>query len=72
MDLHISTEELESVADIEDNCGRHISLVNDIYSYEKERLASQSIEQEGAILCNAVQVLANQLDLGVAPARHML
>lgn len=72
MGLHISAQELDSVADIEDNCGRHISLVNDIYSYEKERLASQSSEQEGAVLCNAVQVLANQLDLGIGPTRYML
>ncbi|KAL8829596.1 MAG: hypothetical protein Q9191_001923 [Dirinaria sp. TL-2023a] len=53
MNLHISVEELESVAGIEENCGRHISLVNDIYSYEKELLASQSTTHEGAILCNA-------------------
>lgn len=72
MNLHISVEELESVADIEENCGRHISLVNDIYSYEKEVLASRSTTQEGAILCNAVQILANQLGIGIAPVKYML
>ena len=72
MDLHISAEELETVTDIERNCGRHIAIVNDVFSYEKEMQASRSSDQEGAILCNAVQVLSSQLFVGVDPSKHIL
>lgn len=60
------------MSDIEKNCGQHISLVNDILSYEKERLIAEKETSEGAILCNAVQVLADQVGITVEAAKGVL
>ncbi|KAF2492611.1 Aristolochene synthase in complex with 12,13 Difluorofarnesyl diphosphate [Lophium mytilinum] len=71
-DLHLSRMEVDFVADIEKNCGKHISLVNDIYSYEKEKLISEQETSEGAILCNAVQILADQVQVSIEVSKNLL
>ncbi|KAJ4289873.1 hypothetical protein N0V90_011206 [Kalmusia sp. IMI 367209] len=70
--LHLSPRELALMSDIERNCGRHISLVNDIYSYEKERRIAEKENSEGAILCNAVQILADQVGITIEAAKNVL
>ena len=71
-DLRLSREELSFVSDIEKNCGRHISLVNDVFSYEKERQISELDASEGAILCNAVQILSDQVQIPIEAAKNVL
>ncbi len=71
-DLKLSQMEVNSVLDIEQNCGKHISLVNDVYSYEKEKLISEKESFEGAILCNAVDILANQVSIPIEAAKSVL
>jgi aristolochene synthase len=71
-DLHLSPHELAFVSDIERNCGKHISLVNDIMSYEKEKRMSEKEKSEGAILCNAVQILADQVAIPIEAAKNIL
>lgn len=53
MGLDLSEKEQTSplVRQLEQNCSRHISIVNDIYSFEKEYKASRSRNAEGAVLC---------------------
>lgn len=58
MGLRLAPAELESAKDIERNCFKHIAVVNDIYSWEKELLASRTGHEEGSALCSAVQVMA--------------
>lgn len=72
MSLHLSAEELGSVASIEKNVGQQISIVNDIYSFEKELLAAQTGHEEGGKLCNAVQILASEAHLGIASSKRVL
>lgn len=72
MNLDLSAEELDSVVEIERNCGRHIACVNDIYSYEKEKLTAKSAHEEGAVLCNAVQILAGQARISIESAKQVL
>lgn len=72
MSLNLSAEELGSVAGMERNVGQHISIVNDIYSYEKELLAAQTAHEEGGKLCNAVQILASEVNLGVGSSKRVL
>ena len=72
MSLKISPEDLSSVVDIEKNCGRHISIVNDIYSYEKEVLAAKNTHEEGGKLCNAVQILADEAQVSIALSKELL
>ncbi|KAK1148054.1 terpene cyclase [Aspergillus melleus] len=72
MKLHLTEDELHRVAPVERNCAKHIAIVNDIYSWHKEQLASQSLHQEGAALCSAVPVVANEAALGFSAAQRVL
>ena len=72
MSLDLSAEELGLVAGIERNVGHHISIVNDIYSYEKELLAAKTAHQEGGKLCNAVHILAEEVHISVDSSKQLL
>lgn len=72
MGLHLSADDFASVTDVEKNCGRHISIINDIYSFEKELLASQVAHQEGGILCSAVQIFAQETEVNTDAAKRVL
>jgi aristolochene synthase len=72
MDLHMSSQEIEALRPMEQNCARHISVVNDIYSWEKEVRASQTGNSEGAVLCSAVRVLSEELVIGVEATKRVL
>ncbi|KAK1657954.1 aristolochene synthase [Colletotrichum godetiae] len=72
MSLHLSSEDLNSVEDIELNCSRHISVVNDIYSWEKELKASQVGHKEGSALCSSVSVLASETSLDYSASKRIL
>jgi aristolochene synthase len=70
--LNLSPREIDSVVEFEKNCGKHIMLVNDILSYEKEKAMSEKEKSEGAILCNAVQILADQVAISPEAAKGVL
>ncbi|KAK1728207.1 hypothetical protein CaCOL14_010293 [Colletotrichum acutatum] len=72
MKLHLSPEDLNSVEDIEINCSKHISVVNDIYSWEKELKASQIGHKEGSALCSSVAVLASETSLDYSASKRIL
>lgn len=72
MGLHLSAEDFASVDKVEKNCGRHISIVNDIYSYEKELQTSKTGHKEGAYLCSAVPIFSEETDLSIAAAKRAL
>ncbi|KAI6084941.1 Aristolochene synthase from penicillium Roqueforti [Hypoxylon rubiginosum] len=72
MDLYISADELESVKGIELNVGRHISIVNDIFSFEKELATSKSAHKEGGALCSSVSVLAEEVGVTTNAAMRVL
>lgn len=72
MDLRPTAEELAALKPLEQNCSKHISIVNDIYSYEKEVLAAQTGHAEGAFLCSAVKVLATETGLGTVATKRVL
>lgn len=72
MDLYISPDELESVKGIELNVGRHISIVNDIFSFEKELATSKSAHKEGGALCSSVSVLAEEVGITTGAAKRVL
>jgi aristolochene synthase len=70
MDIRLSPEELSSMQPLEENCAKQISVVNDIYSWEKELLASQSRHKEGSALCSAVKVLSDETYLGIPATKR--
>ncbi|KAI0179446.1 Aristolochene synthase from penicillium Roqueforti [Hypoxylon sp. FL1284] len=72
MGLYITDDELDSVKGIEMNVGRHISIVNDIYSFEKELEASKSLHQEGGFLCSSVSVLAEEVGISTGASMRVL
>ena len=72
MALDMTGPELQLVREIEMNCSKHISVINDIYSWEKEVLAAQKLHKEGSVLCSSVQIMANELDVNIEAAKRIL
>ncbi|KAI8627396.1 Aristolochene synthase in complex with 12,13 Difluorofarnesyl diphosphate [Xylariaceae sp. FL1651] len=70
--LHLSAEDLAIADEADRNCGRHMAVINDIWSYEKEVHASQSLHKEGGILCNAVAILAGDTKISTDSAKRVL
>ncbi|KAI1156829.1 Aristolochene synthase [Nemania diffusa] len=72
MGLRLSADELQGMKVLEGNCAKQLSVVNDIYSYEKEEEASRTGHKEGAFLCSAVKVLAEETKLGIPATKRVL
>lgn len=72
MKLEMSTSELDFCRPIERNCSKHISVINDIYSFEKEVAAAKTGHQEGAAVCSSVQIMSEESDLGVPGSKRVL
>lgn len=72
MALNLSPGELRAMTALEMNCSKQISVVNDIYSWEKELHASQTGHREGSALCSAVKVLAEETNLNINAAKRVL
>ncbi|KAL9099371.1 MAG: hypothetical protein Q9163_005119 [Psora crenata] len=49
---------LQAIQHVERNCSKHLSVVNDIYSWEKEVESSRTGLKEGAALCSVLKVIA--------------
>ncbi|KAL3417259.1 aristolochene synthase [Phlyctema vagabunda] len=72
MKLNLSHTEMETVRDIELNCSKHISVVNDIYSWEKELKAAKNSSEEGSALCSSVLVMATEANLSFRASKRIL
>jgi aristolochene synthase len=72
MDLHLTQEELAGMTSLERNCSKQISMVNDIFSWEKELQASKTGHKEGSALCTAVKVLADETSLSIKASKRVL
>ncbi|KAK3301898.1 Aristolochene synthase [Chaetomium strumarium] len=72
MDLRPTPDELRLLRPLEGNCSKHLSVVNDIYSFEKEVLAEKTGHAEGAYLCSAVKVVAADTSLSIAATKRVL
>lgn len=72
MALSLTPEESTLVQPFERNCAKQISIVNDVCSYEKEVLAARDGHEEGAALCSAVSILAEEAELSVAASKRVL
>ncbi|KAF4830995.1 Aristolochene synthase [Colletotrichum siamense] len=72
MDVHLSDEEVAEMREVEMNSAKHISIVNDIYNWEKELKESQIASEEGSILCSGVKVLANSTGFCIESAKTCL
>lgn len=72
MGLKITPAELEVVRPVDMNCSRHLSVINDIYSYEKELFSSQTAHAEGGALCTSVQIIMQDGDFTIEAAKRIL
>ncbi|KAI0146376.1 Aristolochene synthase in complex with 12,13 Difluorofarnesyl diphosphate [Xylariaceae sp. FL1272] len=70
--IHLSPEDLAIADRVDRNCGRHMAVVNDIWSYEKEVHAAKTLHEEGGVLCTAVAILANETSISVDSAKRVL
>lgn len=72
MGLRVTSAELETVRSVELNCSKHISVVNDIYSFDKEVIAAKEGHPEGGALCSSVQITAAETGVSVEAAKRVL
>ncbi|KAL9628711.1 MAG: hypothetical protein Q9164_007167 [Protoblastenia rupestris] len=72
MGIKMEADELGGMRALEANCSKQLSVVNDIYSFEKEEQASRTGHKEGAYLCSAVKVLADETNLGITATKRVL
>lgn len=72
MALTISPEDLELVRPVDGNCSKHLSIVNDIWSFEKEKLAAETLHEEGGALCTGVSILAKEAEINADAAKRVL
>lgn len=72
MALSLSPEDLDSVRPIDRNCSKHLSIVNDIWSYEKEVVAAETLHEEGGALCTGVAILAKEAEIDIGAAKRVL
>lgn len=70
--LHLSKDELALADPIDKNCARHMSVINDIYSYDKELIAANTLHREGGIMCNAVDIFADEASMPIESAKRVL
>jgi aristolochene synthase len=72
MGLHMTEQELDYCREVDLNCSRHISVVNDIWSWEKELLAAKTGHAEGSALCSSVQVIADECQISILASKRVL
>ena len=72
MKLEMTQPQLDSVKDVDLNCAKHISVVNDIYSYEKELKQAESCKEEGSVLCSSVRVVGWECNVDTAASKRIL
>ncbi|KAF4882646.1 Aristolochene synthase [Colletotrichum fructicola] len=70
--IHLSKDELESTAAVEVLFSYHISVVNDVTSWDKERRAEREIDAQGSVVSNIVQVLSDDCGLSPENAKSVL
>ncbi|KAI0448953.1 Aristolochene synthase in complex with 12,13 Difluorofarnesyl diphosphate [Xylaria acuta] len=72
MNLNLTPEELQLVKPVDENCSKHMSIINDIFSWEKEFAQSCTGHEEGSFLCSSVQVLAEEASLTIEASKRVL
>ncbi|CAJ2506370.1 Uu.00g005000.m01.CDS01 [Anthostomella pinea] len=70
--LRLSAEELAIAKPVDRNCARHLSVINDIWSYEKEVHAAAHLHEEGGVLCTSVAILAEEAHMSIDSSKRVL
>ncbi|KAI0198458.1 Aristolochene synthase in complex with 12,13 Difluorofarnesyl diphosphate [Astrocystis sublimbata] len=72
MGLRVSADELAAARPADMICSKHLSVINDIWSYDKEYIASQTLHDEGGILCTCVTIVARDAELSIPATKRLL
>ncbi|KAL9072101.1 MAG: hypothetical protein Q9157_005227 [Trypethelium eluteriae] len=72
MGLKLTPGELAIARPVDMNCSKHLAIMNDIWSYEKELLASKTLHEQGGVLCTGVAIFAEGADVSAAAAKRVL
>jgi aristolochene synthase len=72
MDLPLEPTDSVLLRAIEQNHAKHITVVNDIYSWEKESRQAEKCAKEGSALCSAVKIMANNAGLDIESSKRVL
>ncbi|KAI8953277.1 Aristolochene synthase in complex with 12,13 Difluorofarnesyl diphosphate [Xylaria longipes] len=72
MNLELSEQEAVAAMPADRACSKHLSVVNDAWSYEKEVRASKMLHEEGAVLCTCVAILAHDSELSIPATKRVL
>lgn len=70
--IHLPPEELKIVEGIERNAFRHVGVLNDIYSWDREWKVHQREQNEGSLPFSAVHVLAKETRLSYPSCKRLL
>ncbi|KAL2006010.1 hypothetical protein VTN00DRAFT_9664 [Thermoascus crustaceus] len=70
--IHLSPEELQIVEGIERNAFRHVGIMNDIYSWNREFRVHQQEQSEGSLPFSAVHVLSMETKLSYPACKRLL
>jgi len=69
-DLTLTATETELLAPLERIANYHVSIMNDVFSFEREWDAAQTLGQ-GAVLVNGVRILADEMGVSVGAAKRL-
>ncbi|KAI1803850.1 Aristolochene synthase in complex with 12,13-Difluorofarnesyl diphosphate [Daldinia bambusicola] len=72
LDIKLTPHELDLVQPADVNCGVHIAIINDIWSFEKEAATAAHAHDEGGVLCNGVAILSTEAALSTASSKRVL
>lgn len=60
------------IGPVDSNAARHVSVINDIWSYEKELKAVTLLGTEGSTMANAVDIFADEVSIPIESAKRVL
>ncbi|CAI7571514.1 unnamed protein product [Penicillium discolor] len=70
--LYLTTPELKNIAALESTSFRHVSVMNDIYSWEREWKVYQANPTDGAQPFSAIYILANEIGLPYTACKRLM
>lgn len=72
MNIKLAKEEAELVRELDMNCSKHLAVINDIWSFEKELTAANVGHEEGGALCSSVSIMATEASISYPATKRTL
>lgn len=72
MAIKMSNHHKEAVRELDLNAAKSVSIMNDVYSFEKELKKSQTSEKDIASLCSSVDIISRECNVTAGSAKNLL